>query len=242
MTTDHTTSGITRLCALPDPAGRAGQRWIVSFQSDWPDRCHQLYANGRLAAWTDAPSQRRFVLDAASAPQELVVAACSPGVRALDAADQLGLSNLGGGWQYQAMFVQGQNHAPGDRLEVTDADGVVLFQGDLQPPGLSGWSFGLDALGAGAFGHDGSLAPGLGEGGFGAGGFGFGAFVLTVNVPLTGEGPQSLVLRAVRPGAPPAILETVTVKAIPPPPPVGRLSLERFESQTSQAIFAIEKG
>lgn len=241
MTSHHTTEGIRALIARPLPQCGGQSRWRVTFRSDWPGLCHQLYANGRLVAWTDSPEQRSFIVDAGPAAQELTVAACPARLCTVDAGGLLGLTDRAAGWVWRGQAVVGPTHQPGDRVEVLDQDATALAGAELRPPWGPLWSFGQDVFGRGGFGFDGALAPGLGRGAFAAGQFGLDACTVELTVPLRGEGARELTVRTLRAGAA-SEMATITVLVASPPPPAVALTFIAYDCQADRAVFSFEKG
>ncbi len=233
-----TTDNIDRLVALPsdDPPG-----WTVRFRSTHAGRVHQLYANGRLVDWTDAPSERELFLPPDDAPREVVVAAVDPAERGVDYAGEL---DLACSWAFEASIVRDVAHAVGSRLEVlTDAaSGALLPEPsavlDLWPDAVRPWAWGQDAFARGAFGWDGVLALGL-DGAFGAGAFGTGAELIALSVPLTGPGEHRVVLRTVSPDGVSAEVEHAFTPAAPPPPP-ARVRATAYDDQARLLTLQIE--
>lgn len=239
MTSEHFTTGITNLAAEPGAGGQGLSRWRVSFESSHADCCHQLYANGKLIAWTDGPPQRSFTVDSADVPHELVVVACSAEARSVDATGALGLSAVKSTWR--CSVIPGASSRLEDRIEVLDEDQQVVASGPLWPMGVPLWSFGYDTFGLGGFGFDGRLAPGLGHGSFGAGELGFDCFCTAVELPLQTEGEHSYVVRVSRDGALSPSLGPFRVMVAPPPAPAKALRWLSYDAPADRVTFEIER-
>lgn len=231
----HTTEGIRHVLAEPDPTGGPG-RWRLSFRSNHGGWCHQLYADGRLIAWTDAPHERAFAVDDDAVPRQLALAACPPQRRTQDASAALGLRADGAARHLRAAVPAGAR--AGDRLEVVDAGGAVLSSAPLATDEAA--AFGQDAFGLGGFGFDGALAPGLGTGAFGVGPFGFDAAAVGLDVALPGDGPVQVGVRVARPGAAASAMQAATVFVHAPPAPPAALTCTSCDAATGSLRFAID--
>jgi len=225
------TDQIDRLRAAPLDGGR---RWRVTFRSGHEGLCHQLYLNGELAGWTDAPAARSFLVDAADVPREVVVAAVEP-----DQAGEDHAADLPAGppaWRYEAAVPRLPDVPAGARLTLlgdrAGAGQAVLSTREAWPASVPRWAFGQDAFGAGAFGYDGAAAPGLGGGAFGAGLFGFGAGVVRLAAALAEDGTHQLRLRlsSADGRSVETVLSPVTVH--PPPEPPASVECVSYDPQT----------
>ncbi len=238
------TDGIDHLRAIPAGEGL----WRVSFRSAHPGCCHQLYANGRLRAVTDHPADRSFCVRATDAPQEVAILAVPPAVRLVDFADALPESARQPGWVFQARLPRspqlGRDHALTARHD--GATGEMSPQPAWREPAWPGWvprwAFGEDRFGDGAFGWDGAMAAGLGEGAFGAGPFGIDADAIDVRLPLRAEGLHQIALESVAPdGSLSAPLELLFDAQPPPAPPVG-VSVTAYHPADQTLTIDIQRG
>jgi hypothetical protein len=242
MSTSHTIAGILGVSARPDYESASPDRWVVRFDTEHAGMCHQLYANGRLVAWTDRPDERRFVVEARPTAQVLDVAACTPDERMIDAAGQLGLADHGGQWNCRLRVVRLPSARPADCVQVLDTDGAVLYDAPALPAWAPLWGLGHEAFGTAGFGFDSAEAPGLGHGTFGAGPLGIDAPVVPIDIPLPAEGAHRLTAQFCRAGRAAAALEPVTVLSTPPAPLPSRLAFAAFDPDTNRFSFTIEKG
>lgn len=197
--------------------------WRVSFRSANAAMHHQLYVNGILAAWTDSLAQRQFTLHVPSIAQ-LTVAAVEPVDRTTDGSNYLPAALRQPPWTTSFSVVRSIHYGRGSCLCLLDdhaggeIDPIPLAQTPLWPPQLLRWAFGEDRFARGAFGYDGSLAPGL-AGAMGAGLFGFGADTIRIAAVLDKEGQHQVVLRIVgENGAASDQLYSIPVSQPPLPP------------------------
>jgi hypothetical protein len=243
MTTDFTTDNIDRLNASPLEGLRG---WEITFRSANEGMHHQLYANGRLADWTESPAQRRFVLDIEEAPRQVAIAAVSAANRAVDMSAHLPQGVRQPAWVHRLRVVRSIQHRPGSRLAVLgdhatgQMDPTPLVVLDLWPAWAPRWAWGEYPFGMGGFGHGGTGAPGFGKGGFGAGSFGMDADLLRIDVPLAEEGTHRIVLRTLGPDGRSADSAAQEVTATPPPAPATSLSATQYDPQAGKLTLQIE--
>ncbi len=243
MTATFTTDNIDRLQATP-LAGPGG--WEITFHSLNDGLCHQLYINGRLADWTDTPTQRHFAIDGEIDPLEVVVAAVDPAQRAADMADLLPSTVGSPTWRYTAAALQDIQHRPGDSV-VLMGDGATgqgpdeqLAARPIWPDWAPRWAFGEDAFGMGGFGYDGQGAPGFGMGLFGVGMFGFGVEAITIDATLPQQGTHEIVLRTLAADGQYADLASVFHQSSPPPAAPAGISVTNYDDATDTLTLAIE--
>jgi len=241
--TQFTTDNIDQVRAVPlDFPGR----YAITFRSANSGMYHQLYVNGRLADWTEAIAQRRFILDAGSSPQQVVIAAVDAARCAVDMSSRLPSSLRQPSWLLRASYPLNCRHRPGDRLEVLgdhatgQMDPVPLLVRELQPRWTPQWAWGQSAFGVGGFGYDGIGAPGLGKGAFGAGLFGIGADVVIVELPLAQEGTHQIVLRAIAPDGRHNDEAAAELVVHPPPRAPQSIEITSYQPLTDSLTLQIE--
>ncbi len=243
MSATFTTDNIDRLQATPlIPAGG----WEITFHSLNDGLCHQLYINGRLADWTDAPAQRYFAVDAEIDPLEVTVAAVDPSRRGVDLASLLPAGAGSPTWRYTATVLRDIRHRPGDSVVIM-GDGATgqgpsqqLASRQIWPDWAPRWAFGEDAFGMGGFGYDGYGAPGLGVGVFGLGAFGLGVEAITIDATLAETGLHEILLRTLAADGQYADGDAVYVQAAPPPPAVTGISVTDYDDSTVTLTLEIE--
>jgi hypothetical protein len=217
---------------------------VVRFRSPHQGRFHQLYANGRLVAWTDSPDERAFVLAASHADRQCTVAAVAETDRATDLAGELGLERPD--WVVERCLTRTPAWPRDAQLELHGDGGSGTFladpltRADAWPAWVPRWAWGEDRFARGAFGWDGSAAPGLGEGAFGAGLFGFDERTVTLRAPLVAPGSHQVKIRLLTDDGAVADGPIETVSVDPPPAPPGHISLEDYDPATGRATLNIQ--
>ena len=194
-----TTDDIRLTAASTDEGGTV----TLAFHSPHLGCDHQLYLNGRLAAWTDTPRQRSLAVPPSAATRSAVIVAVSPAGRRQDLAERLGIATPS--WVHRVRVVRSPSIGRDDRLQLlTDAAGGTFLpepvaQLSAWPANVPRWAWGEDAFARGGFGLDGAGAPGAGQGAFGAGMFGLDERVLELTAVLDLPGTHRLKLRTLRP-------------------------------------------
>jgi hypothetical protein len=243
MTETFTTEGIDKLAAWPlnGPGG-----WEASFRSTNEGMCHQLYVNGRLADWTDAPSQRRFVIDRQFSAVALTVVAVDPVMRSRDYSPQLPEIAGEPSWCYTATVFRDIKHGAADRAAImgdrAGGEGIthVLASRELWPAWSPRWAFGEDVFALGGFGYDGYHAPGAGMGVFGIGPFGLDAEAMSISVILEEEGTHQVAVATVSADGQYAQGEADSVAAALPPRAVTAVAATDYDSVTDTLTLVIE--
>jgi hypothetical protein len=234
MSTTFTTDNIDRLSARPSSDGG----WEISFRSGNAGLCHQLYVNGKLVDWTDTAEQRRFLLKAADAPCEVVIAAIDRDHRGTDMseahADLLArpdfvsvISVPRTSWlgAFDRLALLG-DHATGQ------IDPLPLTVRNAWPGYAERWPWGRGPFGRESSGMGGLKMPGAGMGAFGAGEFGMDADLVHLEVALPQTGQHQLLVRTIRPDGGYADSEVLTLTAAPPPQPPTNLTATAYEHAT----------
>jgi len=238
-----TTDNITCLQTQPidEPSG-----WKITFRSGNAGLHHQLYVNGSLADWTDTTKQRDFRLDPQDAPAEVLIAAVPAAFRHVDYSAELPASHQSSPWVYRAAVIRSLDHARGERLALLgdhaggDIEETPLTECAAWPGGLPRWAFGEDRFGRGSFGHDGTLAPGLGIGAFGAGAFGFDTYACILAAALGEEGKHQLLLRTTTTDGQTSDSDITNFDAAPPPSPPGGINVSNYDPDTNTLTVNIE--
>lgn len=202
---------IDQLGLVPIMDGRA---WRVSFRSANAGMCHQLYANGRLAAWTDAPSGRQFVLSAAAHGRQLVVAAVEPAMRAQDLSAELPAEIRQPTWVVRVLVDRPEGHSWRSAALLGDGAGG----GPVDRPLATADGAGQDESAT----CDGSRTDGLGLGHFGLGQFGKDLRAVELSAALHADGVHRLVVRCTAADGRTSDGSPRLVEVHPPPlPPTG---------------------
>ena len=233
MSTALITTGIDQLAAQRRPEGG----WTVSFRSVNQGLHHQLYVNGRLAGWTDTTQQRQFDLDETPWPAAVTIAAVPAEARTRDLAADLPPADGPPSWIFRTRIVRSLQHRRGDAVEVLSDRGtgqlseVPLARAEIWPAWMGRWGFGEDAFARGAFGLDGTLAPGLGQGTFGVGPFGLDADLIELEAVLENPGIHQVVLRTLGPDGRTADSQPILVNVcLPASIPTG-LAVHSYDHQ-----------
>ncbi len=213
--------------------------WVVRFGSTNTGLHHQLYINGRLACWTDSPSQRRFFLDApVDAPVSVVVAAVAEEYRTTDLSDQLPAGLRDPSWLFRPPIVRSADGRVGDEIEILgdhagggELSDTPLASVEVWPEWVPRWMFGEDTFGLGGFGYDGAGAPGMGAGAFGAGMFGMDADLISIEAVLAEVGTHRIVLRTRGADGQVTDSDSIYVAAEPPPNAAESLSATNYDHQ-----------
>jgi hypothetical protein len=236
--TDFTTDNIDRLAAR-----RAANVLMISFRSANAGACHQLYANGRLAAWTETPDQRELTAPAPTGPARLVVAAVDPLLRDLDFASRLTSEQRGDGWVFVAAVVAGPTCRPGDQAVLLagavggELDEAPLDVAELAPAWAAPAGFGQGAMGVGGAGFD-AGGPGLGLGSFGDGPMGLDASRIELTAAFDDETPRRLVVRTVWADGQTSDLPEMLFTPAPPPQPPAGISATSYDAGDAIATIA----
>jgi hypothetical protein len=244
MIAPFTTEGIDQVRARPLPSGGAE----VTFRSTQEGLHHQLYVNGRLAEWTEDPSQRSFFLSDLPAACRLVVVAMEGEQRQTD------FSALGGAllarppWVFRVSVPRGPWRGPGERVALMGdhASGQIdedpLAVRDAWPLWAAHLGWGQDAFGSCAFGLDSSAAPGFGAGAFGAGPFGLDGQVVELEAALVEEGLHRLVVRRIQPDGRHTDGAEMTFLSTPPPAPPQSLEATAYDASSEMLTLQLERG
>ncbi len=235
MTATLITTGIEYV--IGESRGEGG--WVVRFGSTNAGLHHQLYVNGRLAAWTDTLGQRRFFLDEpVDAPVSVCIAALDAADRMTDLSGQLPTDDRDPTWVFRPQLVRSVSVRSGDVVEILgdhaaggDLSETPLASACAWPMWVPRWRFGEDGFGQGGFGYDGHYAPGLGNGAFGAGMFGMNADLIGIEAVLTEEGTHRLVLRSRGADGQVTDSDSIYIVADPPPHAAEGLTAANYDHQ-----------
>lgn len=257
-------SGISKVRTTILPAGllAAGRAAVlpgavlVEWHSQWTDKLHQVYADGRYAAATVDCSQRSLAVSLparrASAVQ-LQVFAVEPAEAHIDFGDELVAARRGAGCRVELRFARLQRLPASATAEVfgdggPGVPGEINYEQPLTRRGLRVWpawqdkgGFGLGKFGRGDFGFDGAAAVGFGKGAFGAGEFGFDADLLGWVSGELAAGSYRFAVRVTDAAgnvqASPT--ETEPVIVIPPAKPVRALEAISYRKDTNELVIEV---
>ena len=205
-----------------------------------------MYANGRLADWTDVVGQREFFVAAPAEVTEIRIAAVEAGFRATDLSGQLAAEERNPGWLFRPRIVRSIAARPGDVLEILgdhvtgQLSDAPVAAAEIWPVWARRWAFGEDRFGEGAFGHDGAAAPGMGGGAFGAGAFGMDADLVDIKATLAEVGIHQIVLRTRALDGQVTDVGPVLVHSCPLPCPPASITAVDYDPQTQQLTLQID--
>ena len=213
--------------------------WQIDFTSPHTGLCHQLYANGRLADWTDTATTRRLVFHALAQAAQLQVAAVDPSDRTRELHILLPAASVPA-WVFRT-FVAPPAAAPADAVIclLTDAGGVdtLLAQRPAYPPNAPRMGMGLDAFGKSACGYGAGLGAGLGNGVFGLSPMGMDRVGQELTAALTTEGLQHVRVSIRWPGGM-VDLPAQSVLAMPPSTPPRAITV--VDVDTRMHVLTVE--
>ncbi|MDY7011540.1 MAG: hypothetical protein SVV80_12435 [Planctomycetota bacterium] len=246
MTATLITTGIEYVIGETDLDGSR----IVRFCSTNVDLHHQLYLNGRLAAWTDTPGQRHFFLDEpVDAPVSVSIAAVDSAYRTTDLSGQLPADDRDPAWVFRPKIPRPVLSRIGDVVEILgdhaaggDLSETPIGSSDAWPVWVPRWQFGEDCFGRGGFGYDGNYAPGLGKGAFGAGMFGMNADLIDIEAVLPEDGTHRLVLRSRGADGQVTDSDSIYIGANPLPDAAEGLAATNYDNQQKQLTLQINQG
>jgi len=231
------TQDITVSCQPSGP-----DAWQIEFTSPHAGLCHQLYANGRLADWTDTPDARRLVFHALEEAAQLQVAAVEPADRTRDLHAMLPPAALPS-WVFRT-FVAPPAAAPADAVVclLTDAGGAetVLAERPAYPPNAPRMGMGLDAFGRSAHGYGAGLGAGLGNGVFGQSPMGMDRVGQELTAALTTEGLQHVRVSIRWPGGGVDLPAQAMLTMLPPAPPQA-ITVVDVDTQTHTLTIEITR-
>ncbi len=230
-----------QLTQLTRPAG-----WQLSFRSSNVGQNHQLYINGRLADFSDTPSQRTFEIHATDFPQELAVAAVSGRYRTAELYSELPSEAQNPPWVLRRKIVRDILHQPGDKIAVfhDSASGTLSetpsIEREIWPVSQPHWGFGMCMFGLGGFGIDGVSSPGFGGGAFGIGPFGLNAELMEISLAVCSDGAHAVAHRVISGEGGVSSTQTDQLEAAPPPTPTTGLSVTAYEPQKNHLTLQLQ--
>ena len=231
-----TTDNIDRLQAsvLEDGACR------VTFRSTHATMYHQLYVDGTLAAWTDTPAQRCFVLGPSHRLRQVAVVAVDDADRQNDFSATIAplLPTIAALYRTTAPQVPPCREGTAvSLLELVDgAPPRLLDRRELWPTASAHLGFGYAGFGERCLGFD--SRGGLGEGVFGGGIFGLpqGQVVLSASLPT---GPHRLTIRTTWPGGAFFDEAAQTITIDPKPQPPSAIEATSYDAQTDTLTLVV---
>jgi len=226
---------------------------LVRWRSDWSDKLHQVYVNGRFGGVTCETGQRQMVVAVPSCvdwPVRIEVFAVEPSEADKDfGADvDAGEFSCGGSGRVRIELLRSQDLLQGSIIEIysDNGTGTVDYSEAVTKAPIKVWSawqdkagFGMSCFGQGDFGYDSAAAVGFGKGSFGRGLFGLDADTLDwVSEPL-GAGEYRFGIKVTDPAGNTSVQESEAVTVIPPAVPAGEVSVESFDSGNNELVLSL---
>ncbi|MCD4830722.1 MAG: hypothetical protein K8R02_02810 [Anaerohalosphaeraceae bacterium] len=237
--------GISKVKAQPC----YGSAVMVSWQSTYAGKRHQVYVNGKFVGVTEEASQRQLLVNVPFSEQS----ASTIEVFAIEAGDAEQSLKPAAEKQARAelIFTKEQFLPVGAKTDFfyDNQSGNVDYQNRLNENDIRIWQgsqekggFGLSKFGESDFGRDSSAAAGFGKALFGEGGFGFeGLTVRWQSKQLSaGRYKFGIKLRDEFGNESTQTVETQSLTIIPPVMPGEKLEVAQFDKDSGQIIFAID--
>lgn len=225
---------------------------LVTWRSQWDDRLHQVYVNGRYGGGTVDSAQRQMVVrvpNSFDAPVRIEVFAVEPKDAYVDFGSAISLSG-GQTGRVRISFLRQQDLGPGSMAEVycDNGTGTVSYDQALSDEPIRIWpawqdkgGFGLSRFGEGDFGWDCAAAVGFGLGSFGRGWFGFDADTFEwVSGSLEAGSYKFGVKVKDGAGGESGAIETGPITVVPAARPAEEVSVGSFDSEANQLVLSIE--
>jgi hypothetical protein len=252
-------SGIDKVSAFDLPVGiwADGQSaalprtCLVRWRSQWGDKLHQVYVNGRYAGATVDGEQRQIVVavpNSFETPVRIEVFA----VVAEDAQRDFGdeIESLGGqSGRIRLSFLREQDLPAGSSAQIyfDKGTGSIDYGSPVTDEPIRIWpawqdkaGFGLSGFGEGDFGWDGAAAVGFGKGSFGRGWFGFDADTFEWVSGFLQAGVYKFGIKIINEaGNESTASETGAITVIPLPRPAEDLNVASFDEQANELILNI---
>ncbi|MBN2020055.1 MAG: hypothetical protein JW749_07515 [Sedimentisphaerales bacterium] len=250
-------NGIDKVQVFELPAGVwvdggivAGQRvCLVRWRSEWTDKIHQVYVNGKFAGATVDGRQRQMVVQTPNCfdiAVRIEVFAIEPEETDSDFGDTL-VQGEGGSSRVKLSLLRSQRLPAGARFRVYYDGGTGQID-YVNPIGEKAvWAsrqdkagLGLARFGEGDFGYEWSAGIGFGRGSFGAGDFGVDADVIEWISPALEAGAYMFAVKVIdEKGNESAASETNEVVVIPSARPAKETNLLSFDEETNELMLEI---
>ncbi len=249
-------SGIDKVRAFELPVGVrtdggivAGQRvCLVRWRSEWTDKIHQVYVNGKFAGATIDAEQRQMVVQVASCfdrAARVEVFAVEPSEADIDFSGQLDRSE-GDSGRVKLSLLRSQRLPADARFKVYydkgmgDIDyGEAIGEGSVWGCRQDKGGFGLARFGEGDFGYEWSAGVGFGRGSFALGEFGVDADIIEwVSSALEASVYRFAVKTVDENGNESIASETGDITVIPAAKPASGLDVLSFDKGAN--VLALE--
>ena len=253
-------SGIDWVRVLELPAGVwadggavAGPRvCLVKWRSQWLDKIHQVYVNGRIASATVDGKQRQMVVQTPDCCERAVrveVFAVEPSEADIDFGDTLeqGEGNNG---RVKLNLLRSQRLPAGAkfRIYIGRGTGEIDYANPIGEQAL--WACRQDKAGLGLarfaeadFGYEWSAGIGFGRGNFGAAEFGVAADIIEWVSPSLEAGIYRFAVKVIdEKGNESAASETGEIVVMPAAKPASELKVLSFDKVTNALTLEVRSG
>jgi hypothetical protein len=220
---------------------------LVKWQSQWQDKIHHVYVNGRFAGATADVQQRQMVIATGNCSQGAVrveVFAVEPGEADIDFGDTLERGEADN--RVKLSLLRSQRLPAEARFKVYTDNGSgevdyanPIGEGLVWPNWQDKAGFGLAGFGEGDFEYDWAGGIGFGKGNFGAGEFGVEADVIEWLSPALDAGVYRFGVKVIDgQGNESEASETGEIVVYPAARPAEGLEILSFDKETN--VLALE--
>jgi hypothetical protein len=250
--------GISKVRAFDIPAGiwlngdyfACPRVAIVKWHSDWTDKLHQVYVNGRHAGTTVDVNQRQLVVPVPNSPATAVrieVFAVEPRLAHIDFSGEVPQVTDTGRVKLRILRSQLLPLDSVIQIYSDNGTGDIDYDNPLCTEPIRVWpsfydkaGFGTSRFGEGDFGFDSVAAVGFGRSDFGFGQFGLDADSLEwISEPLS-KGVYRFAAKVIdKNGSEGGAVETEAITVITAAHPATALTVLSFDKQTNQLMLSI---
>jgi hypothetical protein len=223
---------------------------LVDWHSDWTDKLHQVYVNGRYSGSTVDVNQKQLVVHLPGSPATAVrieVFAVEPRSAHIDFSSELSQKADTGRVKLRILRSQFLPLEATIQIYSDNGSGVIDYENPANDEPIQVWpspydktGFGTCGFGNGDFGFDSAAAVGFGGGDFGFGQFGLDADSFEwISEPLD-KGVYKFAAKVIdENGSESAAAETEPVTVIPAAGPATTLTVLSFDKQTNKLVLGI---
>ncbi len=223
---------------------------LVGWHSDWPDKLHQVYVNGRHAGTTVDINQKQLVVHLPGSPATAVrieVFAVEPQLAYIDFSSELPQATDTG--RVKLRILRSQLLPLGSTVQIYSDNGTgdIDYDNPVNAEPIHVWpspydkaGFGTSSFGEGDFGFDSAAAVGFATGCFGLGQFGLDADSLEwISEPLD-KGVYKFAAKVIdKNGSQSDAVETESIAVIPAARPATALTVLSFDKQTNKLMLGV---
>jgi hypothetical protein len=223
---------------------------LVDWHSDWTDKLHQVYVNGRHSGTTINVNQKQLVVHLPGSPATAVrieVFAVEPQLAHIDFSEEL--TQSAGTGRIKLRILRSQLLPLGATMQIyfDNGSGDIDYDNPVNNEPIQVWpnpydktGFGKSCFGEGDFGFDSAAAVGFGRGDFGFGQFGIDADSFEwISEPLD-KGIYKFAARVVdKNGSQSDAVETEPITVIPSANPATALAVLSFDKQSNKLVLGV---